>query len=573
MSILPLVAVGWLLTERSNELSRLRYEQEVLAARYAGELASATVQRAAEEYFRPRSENLSWAHLEGEEKFQKTLRSLYFSSPLLEAPQFIEESELLDADLSALALAKDPLGVGDHRCESVVVASLRLALVENGRERLGYDPTANTFRKQHLVAEETDDEVRRGLGWWSLDLEGPLAEGCEGCEQLLARFGVFDGDREVRLLSLMLPMPGRGEIRSGMFGAVIPAEGFLKKIVEPALYRWTQQRGAIPRHGLRIVDTTGHVILPAASTDENRVLRTGSALYSESMLGAGAPWRLEVVTLSGFDLDAIKAANRRWSLAMILAGMLLAGGAILLARGFLHHREDALLRSHLMGNISHELKTPLSLIRLYSETLETGRARNDEERARFLSIIGRESKRLTHLIDNLLDVQRIESDRKQYSFAQVRPGRVVLQTAEAYRYQITESGFDLKVDVDDELPLLYLDEEALAQALINLLDNAAKYSDTVKEIRVGCVARAGQVRISVSDRGVGIPLREQKKIFESFYRVEKSNVHDVKGSGLGLAVVKHVAESHGGQVMVESTPGKGSTFTIVLPVDFDPHRD
>jgi signal transduction histidine kinase len=562
-----------MLTERSSELNRLRYDQEVLAARYAGELASDVVQRAAEEYFRPRSENLSWAHLEGEEKFQKTLRSLYFSSPLLETPQFIEEAELRNTRLSPVELARLSIAEDEHECGSVVMAALRQMLVEDGRKRLGYDAETHLFRKKNLVVEEDDAELRRGLRWWTLDLDGPLLEGWQGCEKDFARIGVLDDARHVRILSLALPMPGRGEIRSGMFGAVIPARGFLAKIVAPALSRWTQQRGSLPRHGLRVVDQSGTVVLPAAAADADETLRTGSALYSEALLGMGSPWRLEVVALSGFDLDSIRRENRQWALALVLSALLLALGAVLLARGFLHHRGDAMLRSHLMGNISHELKTPLSLIRLYAETLESGRTHDEEERTRFLRVIGRESKRLTHLIDNLLDVQRIESDRKQYSYAQVRPGRVIRQTVDSYRYQLTEAGFDLKLDVDEELPLLYVDEEALAQALINLLDNAAKYSDTVKEIRVACVARHEEVRISVQDRGIGIPADERARIFESFYRVEKSNVHDVKGSGLGLAVVKHVAEHHGGRVDLDSTPGKGSTFTIVLPLAFDPGRD
>lgn len=570
LSILPLVTLGWLLTERLSELNRLRYEQEVLAARYAGELASNEVRRSAEDYFRSRSENLSWAHLESEEKFQNTLRSLYFTSPLLEVPQFVEEDEL-KARGTSLELASASVASEGHRCENVVVVSLRRALIERGRERLGWNPKKRTFEKSRLVAEESDAEVRRGLRWYEVDLDGPLAQGCKGCEEYLAKVGVLGPNRGVSILSLSLPMPGRGDIQSGMFGAVIPAKGLLKNIAAPALYRWTETRGAIPRHGLRVVNDADKLLIPWGEKAENEVLLSGSALYSESLLGEGSPWHLEVVALSGFDLAQIKRENRRWSWAIMAAALLLAGGAVLLARGLLHHRDDAMLRSHLMGNISHELKTPLSLIRLYSETLESGRAEQPEDRQRFLGIIGRESKRLGHLIDNILDIQRIESERKQYSFAQVRPGRVVTQTVESYRYQITESGFELKLDVDEELPLLYLDEEALAQALINLLDNAAKYSDTTKEIRVGCTARHGEVRISVADRGIGIPAREQKKIFESFYRVEKSNVHDVKGSGLGLAVVAHVVDHHGGRIEVESTPGKGSTLTMVLPESFDPH--
>mgnify|MGYP006295832547 FL=1 len=335
------------------------------------------------------------------------------------------------------------------------------------------------------------------------------------------------------------------------------------------LTRWTEGQDALPRHGLRVVDREGGLILPAEAPVDDP-LAENTALFAAEVLGERAPWEIEVVGLSGFDAARMRAENGRWSFGMTAAALALIVGALLFARSFLQQIETARLRRHLLSNVGHELKTPLSLIRLYTETLETGRARTDEDRQRFLGIIGRESKRLTHLIDNLLDVQRIEEDRKQYAFAQVRPDRVVRSTVEAYRYQLTEEGFTLRVDVDDDLPLVHVDEEAMAQALINLLDNAAKYSDTNKEIAVRVARGHDEVRISVQDRGIGIPAREQEKIFESFYRVEKSDVHDVKGSGLGLAVVAHVAAAHGGRVEVDSTPGRGSTFTLCLPTAFDP---
>jgi two-component system phosphate regulon sensor histidine kinase PhoR len=174
------------------------------------------------------------------------------------------------------------------------------------------------------------------------------------------------------------------------------------------------------------------------------------------------------------------------------------------------------------------------------------------------------------LINNILDVERIEGSRKRYSFAQVSPCRVVRSTVEAYRFQLVEDGFELRLDVDDGLPTMMLDEEAIAQALINLVDNAAKYSDTVKHIGVRLFRQDDRVGLAVSDRGIGIPAGEQQHIFEPFYRVEQGLVHDVKGSGLGLAVVRHVAQAHGGDVQVESTPGRGSTFTLWLPVGFQP---
>ena len=569
-SILPLVVVGFLLVERLTELNQQRYDQEVAAARYATELAGTTIRQRLRDEFGPWRERLAYSHVRGREHFERSLRDLYYTNPLLDVPQFVEE-----AVLSNLSAHVDPVGFGEgeHRCELLVAASLQRRLIEEGRARMGYDPAEQRFAKPHLLIDEDRPDRETPLHWMEIDLDGPFAQSCAGCEAQLERVGVRSGERRFSLLTVVFPLPGGEDMRPGMFGAVVPAPALLREVIASSLDRWNAGADALPRHALRVVDGQGALVLPRTLPPDRRAalaLQHAQPLYTRPLVGEGAPWHLEAVAISGFDLAQLEAENARWTLLISLSAGLLALGVLLFARSLWQQTENAKLRAHLLSNVGHELKTPLSLIRLYTETLESGRVRDEEEAGRFLGIVGREAKRLTHLIDNLLDVQRIEEGRKQYSFAQVRPDRVVRQTIEAYRYQLAAEGFDLRLDVDDDLPLLYLDEEAIAQALINLLDNAAKYSDTTKEIRVRCAKGHEAVRLSVQDRGIGIPRREQQRIFESFYRVEKTLVHDVKGSGLGLAVVAHVARAHGGRVEVESTPGKGSTFTLVLPLGFEP---
>lgn len=574
LAILPLVVLGVLVTQRLSALNEERYEQEVIAARYAAELASDDIRDTLRDQIRPWREALTYAHSKGQDAFEAKLRKMFFTSPLVDVPQFVEESVLLDVASDAA----DPWG-GAHRCERVVALALRGELVEEGRSRMGYERETGSFARLVILG---DDENMNDtpLRWVVVDLDGPLVQGCGECEEQLERIGAPAGPRHYALLTVMFPLPGGADMLPGMFGAVVPVPALLRQIVAPAMARWESGQDALARHALRMVDTDSELVLPAtlpADVRTARTLRESQALFATDLLGEGAPWELQVVALSGFDATRVRAENNRWSTLIALAALVLVAGAWLFTRSFLAQVESTRVRNHLLSNVGHELKTPLSLIRLYSETLETGRARNDADRAKFLGIIGRESKRLTHLIDNILDVQRIEEDRKQYSFAQVRPDRVVRDTVEAYRFQLTEQGFDLKLDIDDELPLVHIDEDALAQALINLLDNAAKYSDTVKEIRVRLTRERDEghdaVCLRVQDRGIGIPAREQEKIFESFYRVQKTDVHDVKGSGLGLAVVAHVAQAHGGRVRVDSTPGRGSTFTVCLPLEFDPSSD
>jgi signal transduction histidine kinase len=559
LSIAPLVVIGALVVQRLSAVNEQRYDQEVVAARYAAELTADEIRDALRDHLRPWRESLTFAHGQGEAAFGAKLQRMYLTSSLVDVPQFVDEA----------AIRRGGVLDEPHRCEKIVATALRAALVEQGRERMGFDPEQGAFDRS-LVLE--DEEVRGAtpLRWLHVDLDGPIAAGCGDCSQQFERIGAPIDGTTYALLTVTFPLPGGSGMRPGLFGAVVPTRPLLRDVVAPALDRWTRGHDALPRHGLRLAEHDGDLILPEDDRDAPEPLRTNEALYTAGVLGERAPWRIEVVALSGFDAARVRAENGRWTFGMVLAAIALITGALVFARSFLHQIETARLRRHLLSNVGHELKTPLSLIRLYSETLESGRAKTDEDRARFLGIIGREAKRLGHLIDNLLDVQRIEEGRKEYAFAQVRPDRVVRDTVEAYRFQLTEAGFDLRLDVDDDLPLLYLDEEAVAQALINLLDNAAKYSDTTREIRVRVARRHDAVCVSVQDRGIGIPAREQEKIFQSFYRVEKTDVHDVKGSGLGLAVVAHVARAHGGHVEVDSTPGRGSTFTLCLPIGFEP---
>ncbi len=260
---------------------------------------------------------------------------------------------------------------------------------------------------------------------------------------------------------------------------------------------------------------------------------------------------------------------RRWAIgqtAIIVFLDILLGTALWIGYGNVR-REIVLarLKSDFVANVSHELKTPLALIRLFAETLDMGRVARDDKAKEYYRIINKESQRLTQLINNILDFSRIEAGRKEYSFVVADPVRIIDDVVESYRFPIEQQGFRLTVEVQN-LPELSVDPDALAQALINLLNNALKYSGPEKEITITGRRSGDQIRISVADRGIGIPRGEHKKIFDKFYRVESSLVQETKGSGLGLSLVRHIMDAHGGEVEVESAPGKGSTFTLVLPV-------
>lgn len=260
---------------------------------------------------------------------------------------------------------------------------------------------------------------------------------------------------------------------------------------------------------------------------------------------------------------------RTWTLCLIgFIDLMLGAGLYLIYSNVRRELHLSRLKSDFVANVSHELKTPLALIRLFAETLEMGRVPGEEKAQQYYRVINKESQRLTQLINNILDFSRIEAGRREYRLAPADVSRIVNEVVEAYRFQIEQQGFTLEVEVEEGLPRVTADKEALAQALLNLMNNALKYTRDEKYLKLE-VARRGdeQVAVSVTDRGIGVAKGEQKKIFEKFYRAEDSLVHETKGSGLGLSLVQHIMEAHGGSVEVESTPGKGSRFTLVLPVE------
>jgi signal transduction histidine kinase len=299
----------------------------------------------------------------------------------------------------------------------------------------------------------------------------------------------------------------------------------------------------------------------------------GGALYAEAPVGPLLPgWRVSVGPAAGSPYV--------WARAFVVVAYSLLAILVLLSLAALwaalrqasEEIQLAEAKTSFLANVSHELKTPLALIRMAGETLELGRVRNEEERQRFLKVIGRECRRLTHMINHVLDFAKIEAGRKEFRFQRTDLAQVVHDTLEVFQPQFDEGHFDVRVDMPEGLPPIEADSEAVTQCLMNFLDNAVKYSKDRRSIEVrvrvvppGVDGDLGEATIQVTDQGVGIGTRDRERIFDKFFRVEQGMVHSVKGSGLGLSLVQHIAEAHGGRVEVDSTPGQGSTFALILP--------
>lgn len=237
----------------------------------------------------------------------------------------------------------------------------------------------------------------------------------------------------------------------------------------------------------------------------------------------------------------------------------------LLLRGVNRDLQMAEMRSHFVASVSHELKTPLTAIRMFAETLVLGRTANEAARAEYLETIVNESERLTRLVDNVLDFSKIEQGKKIYRMKPTHLPDVIRSAARAMQYPLAQQGFALNVSIDDALPSTPADADALEQAVLNLLSNAMKYSKHSRQIDLTCCRDNGSALIAVTDHGIGIAPEDQQQVFDKFYRVHSTDTDWVAGTGLGLTLVKHIVQAHSGSVDVRSEVGHGSTFTIRIP--------
>ena len=301
---------------------------------------------------------------------------------------------------------------------------------------------------------------------------------------------------------------------------------------------------------------------------------TSSSVEEEKNAVKEAVWLLPdtylQIRLRGETVQEL--ARRRVNQNLFLIGLL--DFIVIFAGWFLYRNikkemELAEMKSSFVSNVSHELRTPLSLIRMFAETLELGRVRTEEKKNEYYKIIGQETERLTHLINNILNFSKMEAGRKEYHFQKFDLIQMINTVLDSYQFHLENNGFKVEKSLPGNQLLLNGDREALSEAFINLLDNAVKYSENDKTINVNAGSTDGSLFFEVKDHGIGISQEDQKKIFDKFYRVSHGLVHNKKGTGLGLTLVKKIMEAHKGKIIVESQLGIGSLFRVVLPQNSD----
>ncbi|HET6373126.1 MAG TPA: HAMP domain-containing sensor histidine kinase [Candidatus Polarisedimenticolia bacterium] len=377
-----------------------------------------------------------------------------------------------------------------------------------------------------------------------------------------AGVSVDEMDRQNRIL--LCPVFDEGHRVVGVAGMILDEEFFRTTILPEAI------RGAMSaffteseqeRLSVRARNGRGEIILgkepPKGQSDDAK--KSLTFVFADHRLALSADYMTpREWARSGFTLNL--------SLAVLMA-LVLLGGLVLALRTASREMRLSQMKGDFVSNVSHELRTPLASIRVFGEFLRLGRVTSPEKVREYGEYIESESRRLTGLVNNILDFSKIESGRKTYEYEPTDVTDLVGRTLRTFEVGLSHEGYRIALETPREpLPDVRIDAEAISQALTNLLDNAVKYSDGSKQIEVSLARQDDSIAISVKDHGIGISRDEQRKIFDRFHRVSTGLVHDVKGSGLGLSIVDHIAKAHHGRVTVVSEPGKGSTFTLVLPI-------
>jgi signal transduction histidine kinase len=322
---------------------------------------------------------------------------------------------------------------------------------------------------------------------------------------------------------------------------------------EPPATTWAADNLAVT-----LTDTESHVVFGAPG-------RLSKPTVAASAADTGLPWTVRVASADPAKVPSVLARNRRMLFGgLAVVGLLISVGGFLVARALARELAVARLQSDFVAAVSHEFRSPLTAMKHLVEMLDQGAVPSEDRRRQYYHVLSGETDRLHQMVENLLNFGRMEAGKAEYRFEHLDIRALVEQVVSAFadganvRERLTMSVVGPPVRVN-------ADGEALSRALWNLLDNAAKYSPDTAPLQVALEASAETVSISVRDRGPGIPPTERKQIFAKFYRGAEAKTSGVKGTGLGLATVQHIVRAHRGRVVVDSTPGEGSTFTIELP--------
>jgi two-component system, OmpR family, phosphate regulon sensor histidine kinase PhoR len=339
-----------------------------------------------------------------------------------------------------------------------------------------------------------------------------------------------------------------------IYGTVINPQEFITTVLSSRLQQVAKEEFVIsvinPKTGFQYNSTKDF---------DKRPVQAQKALWIFPDYNIG----ISLVGKSIEDLVTERAMNNLILIGILL--LVLAAAVWFVYRSVKKELELAQAKADFVSNVSHELRTPLALISMFAETLEMDRVKTEEKKKEYYSIISHESNRLGRIVNSILNFSKMEAGKRKFNFAEEDVNEVVVQVYQNYSYHLYNKGFDFEYEPGIDIPKIVIDREAVSEAIVNLLDNAVKYSNETKFIKMVIACENDFVFIEIQDKGIGISEEDQKKVFDKFYRVSSGLVHTTKGTGLGLSLVKQIMDAHKGEIDLKSKLGEGSSFKLLFP--------
>jgi len=358
------------------------------------------------------------------------------------------------------------------------------------------------------------------------------------------------------LLVLAAWVPDRNMGITGIFGVQLNSDHLLKDILPEAVGNVQMDESL----QVLLSDLAGRAISDGRNTP------TALPLVTEYFEDNFPPWRIDLYQTQAKGLEILDLRRNFYFWTILTLIIVLAFGAFLIVRTIAHEMEILKIKSDFVSSVSHEFKTPLTSIKALMERLVDGKVRDSGKMEQYFSIIAQDTDKLTRLVNNLLDFSKIEEGKKEYDFSETDIVRITTEQVQGFKKEQVLTGPDIRLEIAGEIPMLRADADALSRALANLLSNAVKFTPPGKAIRVALRSDGENIILEVEDEGIGIHPDETGKVFEKFYQGKNALDQSVKGTGLGLTLVKHIVEAHGGRILVESRLGRGSKFSMVFPI-------
>ena len=310
-----------------------------------------------------------------------------------------------------------------------------------------------------------------------------------------------------------------------------------------------------------ITDSSNQIFLSSLGT------RLINPIIQEPLIKEFPGWQIRVRVKESEVLRRNAQLRMYINIGIIVILLMVIGISIYYMFKMMHReRELSKMKTDFVSSVSHEMRTPLTTIRMIGEMFQMGSVKDEALAREYYDTLSGETERLTRLINKVLDFSRMDSGRKRYNFTLEDIDQIITSTVKAFEKYAEANGYIIKLNIQENLPKIKIDADAISQVILNLLDNAMKYSPVNKEINVNAYKKEENIVIDVIDKGIGIEPAKIDRIFEKFYRGEDELTRETKGTGVGLSIVKHIVDAHKGKIEIESKKGEGSTFSVILPL-------